>query len=354
MNSVNIDTFMSGPVARYTATLKRLTDKIDPGSLRVDETLYRELEQETECCLAGCAELQRCLGADSPELASARHRFQQAIRPWYEQSPLMRHAQEKPYGYAGDYEMLISIYENRRLGRGIGAYLDHYFLNTELGRAVPIRLRDIQMFLLKEAERREGEIQVLDVACGPAREYSHGFFLPTHCTYEVTLIDQDESALNYVRQQVMPYVPANVHMHPIRHNALRMMSGSSNRRHFGEVDILYSVGLCDYIPDNILVKLLRGWRETLAPGGVLYVAFKDCLRYNPLRYQWLVDWHFFSRTEQDCRILFEQAGYDPECIEMSRDHDLGAIMNFVYRIPEVKPVDCQGEELIAAHNEHRL
>jgi SAM-dependent methyltransferase len=175
---------------------------------------------------------------------------------------------------------------------------------------------------------------VLDVACGPAREFQDGFVLPEHCRLKVTCVDHDEAALDFVRTHVAPQLPFNVELECVRHNALRMLSAAVNRRHFGAPDILYSVGLCDYLPDDILVRLLGGWRQTLADGGVVYVAFKDRLRYNAARYQWFVDWHFFQRTEADCLRLFEEAGYDTAEMEMVRDGDLGSIMNFISRAPQ--------------------
>ena len=63
----------------------------------------------------------------------------------------------------------------------------------------------------------------------------------------------------------------------------------------GRSDIIYSVGLCDYIPDKYLIPLLQGWRESLHEGGVVYVAFKDAKLYTTPEYQWLVDWFFLQR-----------------------------------------------------------
>jgi hypothetical protein len=41
-----------------------------------------------------------------------------------------------------------------------------------------------------------------------------------------------------------------------------------------------------------------------------------------------VDWHFFQRREEDCRCLFEQAGYDMDRLQIARD-STGVIMNFI-------------------------
>ncbi|MGE0379131.1 MAG: hypothetical protein AB7Q45_27330, partial [Planctomycetaceae bacterium] len=69
----------------------------------------------------------------------------------------------------------------------------------------------------------------------------------------------------------------------------------------------------------------------LDEGGVVYVAFKDRRLYNKAVYQWLVDWNFYQRTEEDCRRLYEKAGYDLNTLEVQRDGD-GVIMNFIVRL----------------------
>jgi hypothetical protein len=109
-----------------------------------------------------------------------------------------------------------------------------------------------------------------------------------------------------------------------------MKSAEATRRLFGASDIIYSIGLSDYLTDAAMIGILEGWRKSLANEGVLLVAFKDGPRYDRIEYQWLLDWHFFQRTEDDCRSLFQQAGFDMTALEMTRDAT-GVIMNFVAR-----------------------
>jgi len=328
-----IEDFFAEDVSAFCRTLDSLSKRIDPAAIPTWDDFMEEYSTSLEKCLAACQRVEASLTDNSQTLRAARWRFQNAIQPWFDQSAFMRHALAKPRGYAGDYEMLIAIYDGQPRTLGFGGYLDLYFLNTELGRAVPARLKGVKQFLIEEVRQRGGDVSVLDIACGPAREFSEGFELPEACRLNVTCVDHDDAALDYVRAHVVPNLPHNIELNCVKHNALRMISGTSNRRHFGAPDIIYSVGLCDYLPDEMMIRLLRGWRETLADGGVIYVAFKDCLRYNAARYQWPVDWHFFQRTEGDCVRLFAQAGYNVDDMEMVRDDDLGTIMNFVSRAP---------------------
>ena len=73
------------------------------------------------------------------------------------------------------------------------------------------------------------------------------------------------------------------------------------------------------VEDEPLVAMLEGWRESVDEGGIVYVAFKDSRRYDKTPYQWHLDWHFLQRTEEDCRRLLAEAGFDAASIEMERD-----------------------------------
>jgi hypothetical protein len=180
-------------------------------------------------------------------------------------------------------------------------------------------------------------VHVLDIASGPCREYALDFRPANSRLVDVTCIDNDRSALDFVHRHVAPCLPDHVKLSFVHYNALRLISPEANVRKFGRPDILYSVGLCDYIPDRFLVPMLRAWRQSVSENGVVYVAFKDARLYDKSVYQWLVDWYFLQRTEEDCRRLFVEAGYDPLTLSQTRDAT-GVILNFVSRVSPAVPV----------------
>ncbi len=107
-----------------------------------------------------------------------------------------------------------------------------------------------------------------------------------------------------------------------------MVSGKRNVEKFGKFDVIYSAGLFDYFPDDAVIAILRGLHETLSNGGVLCTPFKDAKRYDKTVYQWLVDWFFVQRTENECRRILQSAGFPLEKQQMQRD-ETGVIMIFV-------------------------
>jgi hypothetical protein len=167
----------------------------------------------------------------------------------------------------------------------------------------------------------------------------------------VTCIDADERALDYVGRHVVPAGKDLPDMHCVCYNALRLRSARNNIRKFGTCDIVYSIGLCDYLPDRALVPMISGLRDSLNDEGILYIAFKDANRYDKTEYQWHVDWHFYQRTEQDCRALFGAAGINGDSLQVTRD-ETGTIMNCIARVkrPAAIRVDVPAEGQWAANH----
>jgi hypothetical protein len=346
----DVQEFFDQKVHAFQEVLAQIESEVDasapPESEEVLQRLTRAFHESREDCRV--AELQ--IGDDSQLLKQVQARFRDELAHWFDQSWFFDRAKRKPRGFAGDFEMLTGIYEQQPKATGIGGYLDQYLLNADLARGVRSRLDCVQKFLVDEVLRRATRVSILNVASGPGREFSSGFRTAPG-SVALKCIDTDEAALEYLRTHVDPETSETLDVNCFRYNALKMTSPKTNIERFGESDIIYSVGLCDYIPDRYLVKILKGWRESVKRDGVVYVAFKDAPRYVPAEYQWHADWHFYQRTENDCRELFAQAGYDVTQIEMFRD-ETGIIMNFVARAPALRRIRMdEAESLPRPHLE---
>jgi SAM-dependent methyltransferase len=325
-----VERFFTDEVSRLTGMLAEMERRVDPSAEARKDDVFGELSVSIDRALAACKAIEERLEGDAQALKDAKARFRDAVAPWFDQSWFMHRSKVKPRGYPGDYELMASIYDGVPKSRGLGGYLDIYILNSTLGRAVTFRMQEARRFLIDELSRRRGEVSVLNVACGPCREYAGGLDRPDQSKIRITCVDADRQALEYVEARITTVAPPSLDLQCVCYNALRMSSAKANIERFGRPDIIYSVGLCDYIPDRPLIAMLRGWRETVNDGGVVYVALKDIRRYDKTVYQWALDWYFLERTEEDCRRLFEQAGYDMDGVTTTREAT-GAIMNFTCR-----------------------
>lgn len=329
MSHAAINQFFAQDVARLTETFERIAQSVLPEENPDKPQVLEEITRAIEVCSRACLDLQLALSDDTATLRATQARFREAIQPWFSQSWFMRQALTKPRGYAGDYEILTRLYDGKPVTLGLGGYLDCHFLQSELGTSVPLRLQMVREFLIDEARQRR-EMSVLNIACGPCREYAADWELPADCHVDVVCADADEVALDYVRTHVMPHLPPTIEMTLMQHNALKVGNTALNLKLFGRRDVIYSVGLFDYIPDRLLVRMLAGLRESLAPNGVIYLAFKDSDYYDAMPYQWFVDWYFYQRTEAECRALLQAAGYDVQSLCLTRDAT-GSIINYVSR-----------------------
>jgi hypothetical protein len=91
-------------------------------------------------------------------------------------------------------------------------------------------------------------------------------------------------------------------------------------KEFGMQDIIYSVGLFDYLPTDFLITLLSSLYNMIKPGGKLIASFKDASRYRSQEYHWIFEWDgFLQRTEKDFRNILCDAGIPDSAISEVRE-----------------------------------
>lgn len=324
--------FFSRDVAALNQTLAEVEREISPDAVpQANDEHHTKVLQAFEDSQRTCRQFEIDHGDDANFLRAAQRGFLEETNALFGKSWIADRARKKPAGFVGDYDMLIKLYDQKTPALGLGGYIDLCIQDLPLARAVRTRLAAARKFLLEEIDARRGPVRVLDVASGPCREYHDWPALPGR-EIEVVAMDTDPQALDHVQTNVCPNLPEGTTLKPVRYNALRTTVADATIRQFGKFDVIYSVGLCDYLTDDQLIRMFGAWKETLNEGGVMYVAFKDSDRYDHTPYQWHLDWYFYQRTQQEALDLFAKAGLNVEEMEMTRDAT-GIITNFIYRRP---------------------
>jgi len=132
------------------------------------DTIYKEVNLAISDVLESCEEFESEV-MDEKIIRDARVRFMEQTNPILSKSYLLNRARTWPQGQQGDYKTLEYAYKNTPLSKGIGYYLDLYFLNRDLGNAVRNRITHLKELLGNELLQRQNP-SVLNIACGSCRE----------------------------------------------------------------------------------------------------------------------------------------------------------------------------------------
>lgn len=213
------------------------------------------------------------------------------------EDPYIARCVEKPRGYAGDAVLIDMIYD-RRPPQGTserGAAIFDVTIGFPVAEAVRLR-RDFAEDLIGRAHAA-GQ-RVLSLACGHFRE---GDGLVGKDLSGVVLVDQDPLSLARVRD----YHGGAVTSHEA--NVFAWLRGAVSRGE--EFDLVYTLGLTDYLDDRAMTLLHRMVHAVLAPGGRFILA-----NFVPhhLASGWMdavMDWHLIYREPEDLAGFAAAAGF---------------------------------------------
>jgi len=285
----------------YLQDLSELSDRIMGGAIS-----YKEAEKILKRINNEIVEA----GADTTHTINSKiiskkvkQRFREMVGIYAYQSNFVKRAYDKPRGYPGDYRTIELVYNNRPVSEGIGRYFDKYFLGNEYAIAVRNRKDKIKQ-MLKDAisNSDKGTINILNIACGSCREIKELFQDDKypHKNIQFTLIDQDEEALSYSRK-ILSHLPGNIRLTLLRENVYDFIKDDivdkSYSKKSGCYDLIYTIGLADYLPDRALENLIKYCFTLLLPKGKMILAHKNIDKYKPLLPDWFCDWTFYPRTQ---------------------------------------------------------
>lgn len=154
--------------------------------------------------------------------------------------------------------------------------------------------------------------RLLNLACGPSREIQELFLkeIKVSSKTDYICIDLDEEALDFSKQ-ALNNIPANVKMRFLQENILELLKKPEDyQAKLGKCDIVYSIGLADYLPDKIMKKMINACFSFLKPQGTVILAFKITEKdpFAPVPPDWFCDWRFVPRSENDAEELIAASG----------------------------------------------
>lgn len=209
------------------------------------------------------------------------------LMPLLMASPLDRRAYEKPLGYAGDFRMMELVFAEELGGESLfGRFLHSIGQNYTLARAVVGREFVTRQAVRKAAEAEgSGPIRILALAAGPAIELRRFLQEATSLNrpVELILLDQDRAAHEAAHRQLTRILleqhkgmlPVTVRcLHFSVRQLLKPFTSEEERvrETLADLDLVYSSGLYDYLPDRVAALLTRVLYRQLRGGGRLLVG----------------------------------------------------------------------------------
>ena len=231
-------------------------------------------------------------------------KVRQKVGRFFWQSPQIRRCYEKPRGYAGDFLMMDFICNGHPVAETeVGKWIDDWFRDDFPG-TQSVRNRRAYMGELLSFRHQKGARRILNVACGGAPEFA---LLPKHVSFEkVVLLDQDEGALAFAQQSIGEVHGDGAkafHLQPVCTRVKSLLQdGVLGAERF---DLIYSMGLYDYLlRDAARALTLRLW-NALAPGGVIAIGNYQGDHWGRYVVEALMDWFLIYRDKKDLLALSE-------------------------------------------------
>lgn len=272
------------------------------------------------------------LGFDEEQIELGRMYAEQQLVPLYYPGSLYRRAIAKPRGYAGDYKIML-IY-NQLAPNGDTLYerfLDIAGKKHTLSRTVVARQKTAADEIRRALD--SGASKIVSLASGPAIEI--GWLLreadPPDREVTFVLIDQDEGALAYsydaLHRELLAskWDTARTHIQCIHLSVKQLLKPNDPEEEqiggqaLAGADMVYSMGLFDYLPSLVAQRLLMFLYRHLKPGGELFIGNLESEPNTTWLMDFVLAWHLVWRTETDLLRLSDELEPPPASADVKKD-----------------------------------
>ncbi|MBI4405806.1 MAG: class I SAM-dependent methyltransferase [Deltaproteobacteria bacterium] len=230
-------------------------------------------------------------------------------------APFVNRSWSKPLGHAGDYGLMVMLYEYDDIGQSLFEKFFHRFCCNEPAAVANKNRVDLLSALIAEEyqvqieKRKSAEFKISSVACGPAKEielYLNQATINKELPVAAVCIDQEGEALDYAinRLRAVAARKRNVTVTFLKEDAVM---GLIRKKAFTEEvagsSVITCAGLYDYVSDRLASKLIESFYSLLAPGGLLLIG--NVSDQNPDRFSmdYFMEWNLILRSPNDLLAL---------------------------------------------------
>jgi len=224
------------------------------------------------------------------------------LTPELRQGAIWDRSYAKPMGYPGDFQIMNQVYDWERRGDSVYGMLMHR-LGLEVAECIKTRMEVVQRRIASVVldERRDRPARIMSLGSGPAREVELFLKSTGEGQAEFTLIDQEEDALRYASEKTYPQLlraGGRYSLKCLNLSFTDILRGTSGLDKLPTQDLIYSVGLLDYLTDRRASGLTHRLYERLAPGGLLIIGnMNETALSNLWPMEFVTDWTLEYRDE---------------------------------------------------------
>ena len=243
---------------------------------------------------------------DKKQLEAVKEFTELVLTPEFNHGPVWWRSYFKPAGYPGDFEIMNYVYDWQREGKDVYSQLIHR-VGLDVSECIATRMQVVRKTIGDVIRARgNGEpVRILSLGCGSAREVQLHLEDPDapNAPALFTLIDQEENALAYAYDKAYPLtlsMKKQAKVQALNVSFTDVLRGGQWLDDVGPQDLIYSVGLIDYLVDKRARALAERLYDRLKPGGLLIIGnMNDTELSNLWPMEFITDWHLFYRTDAD-------------------------------------------------------
>ncbi len=271
------------------------------------------LEKWDELWLRANAIVEPLMG-DRAVLRSVKRFTELTITPEFMDGPIWRRSYEKPLGYPGDFAIMKMVYDWERAGDSLYGKLMHR-IGLEVSECIATRMVKVQQAIAKVLAEKgsDGLARITSLGCGPAKEIRNVLEAPRlPGNGHFTLIDQDQEALADTYACLLPSIVrlnGQAKVNCLQTSFIELIKPGPVFDALPPQDLIYTVGLIDYLNARRTRDLVTALYNKLTPGGTLIVANMAATpKSNLWPMEFITDWSVLYRTQQDMSDLAAGCG----------------------------------------------
>jgi extracellular factor (EF) 3-hydroxypalmitic acid methyl ester biosynthesis protein len=251
-------------------------------------------------------DLARAMAGDRDVREAAKEFTELVLTPELRKGAIWDRSYAKPLGYPGDFQIMNQVYDWERLGGDAYEMLMHR-IGLEVAECIRTRMEVVRTHIADVVRERgqDRPARITSLGSGPAREVEA--YLSNHTSSghraEFSLIDQEEVALRYANENTYPYVlrsDGRIKVQGLNLSFTDILRGTEGLAGLPPQDLVYSVGLLDYLTDHRAKALVKRLFELLTPGGLLVIGnMNECTLSNYWPMEYITDWSLQYRNDAE-------------------------------------------------------